>query len=567
MAIFKVPDLGGASDVEVIEILVSPGDAVSQEQPLIVLETDKASMEIPADADGVIDKLLINVGDKVNQGDDYIEYQTTTRQDVSSSDEDDSSKSTAPQASTAASQEVARQSADTEVQQKTTQTVAIPDLGGTSAVTVIEICVVPGDRVAAEDTLVILESDKATMDIPSPLAGEVSQIHLQLGDQVSEGDALIDVLVSAADQVESAAPASDQAMSEHVSYDSQPRESQALESDNEHHNEHHSNSSQQTSQSVNPQSSSSVADSVPSKDVYAGPVVRMLARELGVDLALVKGTGRRQRITKDDVHQFVKQHLQSSAHQASASSAAMALPKVASVDHSQFGEVSEQPLNAIKRATAAAMTTAMLNVPQVTHFDQAAVDDLESFRQAYNAQRSAQDVKLSLVPLVIKALAVLLDRYPAFKASLSDDGQSLIHKHYCHIGVAVNTDKGLLVPVIRNVDQLGVRAIAEQLQHKAQLAREGKLSLDDMQGGCFTVSSLGGIGGSGFTPIVNPPQVAILGLSVAAMQPTWNGEAFVPKLMLPLSLSYDHRVVDGAEAAEFSRQLAVCLEDVRRLLL
>jgi len=292
--------------------------------------------------------------------------------------------------------------------------------------------------------------------------------------------------------------------------------------------------------------------------------VRKLARELGVDLTQVTSSGRKQRITKEDVQQFVKQRLITPA---SVVGSGAGIPAVPAVDFSKFGSVHQEPLNNIKRATAKAMTAAWLNVPQVTQFDQADITELERYRKSQNEAYQSQELRFSIVPFVLKALAKVIREFPQFGASLSADGESLVFKDYVHIGVAVDTPKGLLVPVIRDVDRLSVTEITQQLNEKAQYARDGKLTLQDMQGGCFSLSSLGGIGGTAFTPIVNPPEVAILGLSKAQMQPVWNGETFVPKLMLPLSLSYDHRVIDGAEAARFSQRLVACLQDLRNVLM
>ncbi|MEE3189338.1 MAG: 2-oxo acid dehydrogenase subunit E2, partial [Pseudomonadota bacterium] len=312
-----------------------------------------------------------------------------------------------------------------------------------------------------------------------------------------------------------------------------------------------------SSQSASAKSNAAAAS--PSKQVHAGPAVRKVAREFGVDLALVAGSGPKGRVLKEDVQAFVKERVNGPA-----TAGGTGIPAVPEIDFSQFGPVTTEALNNIKRATARSMTTAWLNVPQVTQFDHADITGLEAFRKEQNANG---DVRYSIVPFVLKAIAKLLKEFPTFNASLAPDGESLIMKGYVHIGVAVDTPKGLLVPVIRDVDQKSVTEITLELGNKASLAREGKLSLKDMQGGCFSLSSLGGIGGTAFTPIVNPPEVAILGLSRSEMKPVWNGSEFVPRLMLPLSLSYDHRVIDGAEAPRVSQKHVSYLEDMRQLLM
>ncbi|QQD23511.1 dihydrolipoyllysine-residue acetyltransferase [Venatoribacter cucullus] len=438
-------------------------------------------------------------------------------------------------------------------------TLKIPDLGGSSQVEVIELMVQAGEQVSADQGVLVLETDKATMEIPAEQAGVITKLLVKVGDKVSTGDAFAELDASAA-----AAKPAEEKPAEEKPAEEKPAAAPAGKTAAET-TPVTTPAAPATAQPVSSASAPAAADmaSASSDDsVHAGPAVRKLARELGADLAQIKGSGNRGRIQKEDVHAFVKQRMQSGA-----ASGGSGVPAVPEVDFSQFGPVHTQPLNNVKRATARAMTIANLNVPQVTQFDQADITDLEAYRVQQNARYAKQGIKFSLVPFVLKALAHCLREFPTFNASLNRNGEELILKDYVHIGVAVDTPKGLLVPVLRDVDKKTVTEITQELQEKAVLAREGKLPLAQMQGGCCSLSSLGGIGGTAFTPIVNPPEVAILGLSKATMQPVWDGQSFVPRLMLPLSLSYDHRVIDGAEAARFSQRLVACLQDLREIIM
>lgn len=554
-----VPDLGGAEQVEVIEILVASGDQVEAEESIIVLETDKATMEIPSPLNGTISSLSIKVGDKVNEGDQYGEIETSEANAESKVDSPESEEQVNIEKPSQAEQSPEAESASSNVgsdavsnigSEETTsiEIIPVPDLGGSDQVEVIELLVKVGEEVDAEQSVLTLETDKASMEIPAGKSGRVEKILLTLGDKVSVGDAMIELLVSQSSDAQNIAGNKD---------NSETSNTTAASKVNSTENSTLKNSTENKSAT----SSSPVEDVKPSGHVHAGPAVRKLAREFGVDLALVKGSGARGRVTKDDVQNHVKAALQNP--QVAGGSG---IPKVAEIDFSKFGETEVVSLNKIKLATAKNLTAAWLNAPQVTQFDQADISELEAFRKQVNAKPNTEQ-KLSAVPFVMKALAMTMKEFPQFNASLSADGQSLIYKKYTNIGVAVDTPGGLLVPVIRDVDQKTVTEIAQDLNQKAQKAREGKLGLADMQGGCLSVSSLGGIGGTAFTPIVNAPEVAILGLSRAEMKPMWNGSEFVPKLILPLSLSYDHRVIDGAEAARFSQRLAELLGDIRHLVL
>ena len=549
MTTLKIPDLGGSSNVEVIEVLVSEGDSVEKEQALIVLETDKATMEIPAEDEGTVTGVLVKVGDKVSQGDDFIELKA-----ASTSEDSNTSSDSVNEDSEAPGDDAAPEAGDTDEPAQNSapangsesKTIPVPDLGGSKDVEVIEVSVRVGEEVDEEQSVITLETDKASMEIPAGVAGKVEEILVKMGDKVSEGDPMVVIKTAA-----SAAPKQD---SKAI-----PASAESSNSANKPDSAAAPSASEATSAKSQAAPASSAVASSPSKQIHAGPAVRKIAREFGVDLALVAGSGPKGRVLKEDVQAFVKERVNGPA-----ATGGSGIPAVPEVDFSQFGPVTKEALNSIKRATARSMTTAWLNVPQVTQFDHADITGLEAFRKEQNAN---SDVRYSIVPFVLKAIAKLLKEFPTFNASLAPDGESLIMKGYIHIGVAVDTPKGLLVPVIRDVDQKSVTEITQELSDKANLAREGKLSLKDMQGGCFSLSSLGGIGGTAFTPIVNPPEVAILGLSRSEMKPVWNGSEFIPRLMLPLSLSYDHRVIDGAEAARFSQKLVSYLEDMRQLLM
>ncbi|MGK0248288.1 MAG: pyruvate dehydrogenase E2 component (dihydrolipoamide acetyltransferase) [Oleispira sp.] len=546
-----VPDLGGAEQVEVIEILVAAGDQVAAEEGIIVLETDKATMEIPSPFDGTISSLSLKIGDKLNEGDQYGEIETGVSGSSSAADSDALTKPEDQQQEIINSNDEKTETvhepvSDSDISVDLVESsgshieiISVPDLGGADQVEVIELLVKIGEEVDAEQSVLTLETDKASMEIPAGKAGRIEKILLTLGDTVSVGDAMIELRVSESSLKPEPEPS--------LQTTEPPAAVRAPKSSSVDKNDA-------------PKASAQVDDSKPSGKVHAGPAVRKLARELGVDLSTVQGKGVRGRVTKDDVQHYVKNTLQNPTVSGSG------IPKVATVDFSKFGEIETAGLNKIKLATAKNMTAAWLNVPQVTQFDQADITELEAFRKQINSRPNTEQ-KLSAVPFVMKALARAMKEFPQFNASLSPNGQSLIYKKYLNIGVAVDTPNGLLVPVIRDVDKKSITEIAKDLTDKAQRARTGKLGLADMQGGCLSVSSLGGIGGTAFTPIVNAPEVAILGLSRAEMKPVWNGSDFVPKLMLPLSLSYDHRVIDGAEAARFSQRLVVLLGDIRHLIL
>lgn len=519
----KVPDIGGAEGVEVIEISVKVGDVLAEGDSIVVLETDKASMEIPADKAGKVVAINVKVGDKVSQNDVLIDVEA----DAGSAP----APAPAPQATTPSSAPAASVSnAGAEIN------MLVPDIGGAEGVEVIEISVKPGDEVAAGESLIVLETDKASMEIPAEAAGKIISLAVKVGDKVSQG-AVIGVLATtggapapAAIPATAAAPAAAPAPKAEV-----PKAAPAP-----------------------------VADAEQTGDVYAGPAVRKLARQLGVDMGKVSGTGPRGRLQKDDVRNYVKPIVIAAQSGASVGSG---IPRVPAVDFAKFGEIETVKMSKVKKITADNMTRNWLNVPHVTQWDDADITDLEAFRNGLKAEAEKRGSKLTPLPFIMKACAAALIAEPTFNVSLHHDGESIVQKKYVHIGIAVDTPNGLMVPVIRNVDKKGLWELTDEINAIAKKARDGKLLPADMQGGCFTISSLGAAGGNGFTPIVNAPEVAILGVSRAQMKPVWNGKEFIPRNMLPLSLSYDHRAINGADAGRFFTYLTAVIADVRRLLL
>lgn len=422
----------------------------------------------------------------------------------------------------------------------------IPAMGSNSQAEVIEVLIAQGDSLEVEQSTLVLESEKATIEVPANVAGVVTKLLVKVGDKFKGGEVYAEIEQPLGGLTEpTAKPLPEPSGKSAVIEPPAPVSTTPT---------------QVKQQDAAPVPAANPALAAAAEEVYAGPAVRRMARELGVDLAQLTGSGLKNRIQKEDVQQFVKQRLQNMEQVAG-------IPRVATIDFSQYGPIKEQPLNNIKRATAKAMTLAHLNVPQVTQFDEADITELEAFRVQQNTLAAKQNIKYSIVPFVLKVLARCLRDYPNFNASLNAQADALIIKDYVHLGVAVDTPKGLLVPVLRDVDKLSVGQIQQQLQDKAERARAGQLTLEEMQGANMSLSSLGGIGGTAFTPIVNPPEVAILGLSKATIKPVWQEDQFVPRLMLPLSLSYDHRVIDGAEAARFSQALVKYLQDLRHLLM
>ena len=546
----KVPDLGGADEVEIIEIIVSEGDSVEEEDPILTVESDKASVELPAPAAGKITKITVKVGDKVKEGD--VIGMLAASGDAGGSDDAADDKSEQTEEKSEAPSEARSEDAKPAPKKKKsggsrTEVVKVPSLDGFEDVPVIEINVAEGDTVGEEDPLVTVESDKATMEIPSPYAGKIGKILVKEGDKLSEGSDLLEMTIEDdGDDEGESEDSGDSARAD--SQESKPEKSQGKQESE-----------------PQPQGSTYEPPS-PGTKVHAGPAVRKLARELGADLTRVKGSGPKGRIVKDDVHAYVKSQLQQ-AQQGSGVATGSGIPGVKLPDFSQFGEIEREGMSRMMAATATNMQRSWLNVPHVTQFDDADITEMEAFRKGQKAAGEKRGVKMTPLPFLLKACAAALAELPQFNVSLDMERKEVVRKKYIHIGIAVDTPHGLMVPVIRNVDQKGLWELAAESAELAQKARDKQLKPAEMQGACFTITSLGGIGGTAFTPIVNTPEVAILGVSKASMKPVWDGKEFQPRLMLPLSLSYDHRAVNGADAARFTNLLTQLLGDIRTLLL
>ncbi|MCO7200694.1 MULTISPECIES: pyruvate dehydrogenase complex dihydrolipoyllysine-residue acetyltransferase [Pseudoalteromonas] len=524
-----VPDIGG-DEVEVTEILVAAGDVVEEEQSLITVEGDKASMEVPAPFAGTIKEVKINAGDKVSTGSLIFIFEVAGSGDA---------PATTEAAEAPAEEQAPAASAEKEVH--------VPDIGG-DEVEVTEIMVAVGDSVEDEQSLITVEGDKASMEVPAPFAGTIKEIKVNAGDKVSTGS-LIFVF-----EVKGAAPAPQAA----AKTEAKPAQSAAP-----------------AAKAEAPKASAQKDDFVANDQyAHASPVVRRLAREFGVNLARVKGTGRKNRVLKEDVQNYVKELVKQVesgqiAKGGNTGGGELGLIPWPKVDFSKFGEIEEKKLSRINKLSGANLHRNWVQIPHVTQFDEADITELEAFRKEQNvlAEKKKMGVKITPLVFVMKAAAKALEEFPTFNSSLSEDGESLILKKYVHIGIAVDTPNGLVVPVVRDVNKKGIIEISRELMEISKKARDGKLTSADMQGGCFTISSLGGIGGTAFTPIVNAPEVAILGVSKSDFKPKWNGKEFEPRLMVPLSCSYDHRVIDGALAARFTVTLANYLSDIRQLVM
>ena len=537
-----VPDIGDAADVDVIEILVSAGDSVEAEDGLITLETDKATMDVPSPKAGKVVEVKVKEGDKVSEGSLVLILEVAG-----------SGGSAAPKADSTPAPQAAAEDSSAEPAGEEEIEVTVPDIGDASDVDVIEILVAEGDTVAVEDGLITLETDKATMDVPSPKVGVVTKLLVKSGDKVSKGDKVCMLKVAgsakpAPAKADSAASASKADSAPAASKPAEPKKAPVP---------HH------PSAGTKPKTGK----------VHASPSVRRLAREFGVDLSEVPGSGPKNRILKEDVQAYVKEELSRPRTTAPAAGSGnggglqvLAQPKV---DFAKFGEIEEKPLTRIQKISGPNLHRNWVTIPHVTQFEEADITDLEAFRKEQNAIAEKRKLGVKITPLVfmMKAAADALRAYPIFNTSLGESGDTLIQKKYIHIGIAVDTPGGLVVPVVRDVDKKGIYELSEELMQISIKARDGKLKAADMQGSCFTISSLGGIGGTAFTPIVNAPDVAILGVSKSDMKPKWNGKEFIPRLTVPLSLSYDHRVIDGAVAARFAVHLKSVLEDLRQLIL
>ncbi|MCE7588085.1 pyruvate dehydrogenase complex dihydrolipoyllysine-residue acetyltransferase [Vibrio fluvialis] len=530
----NVPDIGG-DEVEVTEIMVAVGDTVSEEQSLITVEGDKASMEVPAPFAGTVKEIKIASGDKVTTGSLIMVFEV-----AGSGAPAAAAPAAAAPAQAAAPAAAPAVAADKEVN--------VPDIGG-DEVEVTEIMVAVGDMVSEEQSLITVEGDKASMEVPAPFAGKVKAIKVAAGDKVSTGSLIMVFEVAGAAPAAVSTPAQAAAPAAAAPKVEAPAAAApaAATGDFQENNEY----------------------------AHASPVVRRLAREFGVNLSKVKGSGRKSRILKEDVQNYVKEALKrlesgaASAASGKGDGAALGLLPWPKVDFSKFGETEIQPLSRIKKISGANLHRNWVMIPHVTQWDNADITELENFRKEQNAIEAKKDSGMKITPLVfiMKAAAKALEAFPAFNSSLSEDGESLILKKYVNIGIAVDTPNGLVVPVFKDVNKKGIYELSEELAVVSKKARAGKLTAADMQGGCFTISSLGGIGGTAFTPIVNAPEVGILGVSKSEIKPVWNGKEFAPRLQLPLSLSYDHRVIDGAEGARFITYLNGCLSDIRRLVL
>jgi len=539
-----IPDLGGDTDVDLIEIMVSIGDTVEVEDGLITLETEKASMDVPTTHAGIIKEILVEVGAKVNSGDliARIEVEDTTDSKTEEKPAPSPEQSVAKEAPAV---EKAVEETPTIIEESITtviENVYVPDIGGDTDVDVIEVMISVGDHIDFDDGLITLETEKASMDVPAPFAGEVVELFINPGDKASAGTLIAKVEKQVV--TSNAVPVQKQASS---TVASTPTKEEV---------------SQPTATPVT--NTSSVKLDTPSTKIYASPSVRRIAREFGVDLAFVKGSARKNRIIKDDIKAYVKEQLSNPKGQGG-SGLGFDLPELKEIDFSKFGEIEKVELSRIQKISGPSLHRNWLAMPHVTQFDEADITELEKFRKEQNSL--ADGFKLSPLVFVVKAVAKALEIHPKFNASLGSDGNSLIMKKYFHIAIAVDTPNGLVVPVIKDVDKKGFKEIALEMAEISQKARDGKLKSTDMQGASFTISSLGGIGGTYFTPIINAPEVAILGLSKSEMKPKWNGESFDPALMLPLSLSYDHKVIDGADGARFTTTLSKLLGDIRLLSL
>jgi len=537
----SVPDIG-ADSAKVIEILVNVGDTVSTEDPLITLESDKASMDVPSPYDGVINEISVLIDQDISEGTLILKLDThSTESDTGSTTEIAPAEPSAPNPPTSDA------TSSSDPVRAEIVNVHIPDIGGDSA-KVIEILVEAGDKIEIEDPLVTLESDKASMDVPSSVAGVIQSIDVSIDQDVEEGTLVATVQAVAAN--DNSIIANDETKDDSADVAKT----------------HATMIKQQNSSNTN-QVKPAAAPVAPQGKSHASPSIRRFARELGVDLGLVSGSGRKGRVTHEDVKGFVKEALSKPAQPTQSSGSGAGIPQVPAQDFSRYGEIDIQPLNKIKRLTAENLHRSWLNVPHVTHSDESNISDLESFRKQLNSEYAKQnrDIKLSPLAFIVKAVVNGLQQYPQFNSSLEPGGENLIYKKYFNVGIAVDTPNGLVVPVVKDADKKSVAEIAKEMGELAKKARDKKLTMNDMSGACITISSLGGIGGTGFTPIVNTPEVAILGVSRSKIQPVWNGSEFEPGMILPLSLSYDHRVIDGAEAARFTRHIAAVLEDVRRL--
>lgn len=550
----KIPDLGGG-EVDVIEVCVKVGDVIAKEDSLVVVESDKASMEIPSPQAGKVLSISVKDGSTVSEGDVILELEVeadavadnTEAQSPEKAEATETSKPETLKSETADKAEpVSIKDEKPAAAGLKRETIEVPDIGGSGEIEVIEVCIAEGDEISEGDSLVVLESDKASMEIPSPHSGKILSVAIKVGDSAKQGTIIAEIeYQSSAEQLE-------------------PEKTAAVASEKPAQTAEKSMAPAASPAPVANKSEPAAPTVVSHADVYAGPAVRKLAREFGLELEQVTGTGPRGRILKEDLQQFVKD-LATGKSAAAASGAG--IPAIPDIDYSQFGEIDVQATTKLAKLTAANMHRSWLNLPHVTQFDDVDISELEDFRASVKKESEQRGVKLTPLPFLLKAAALALRTYPKFNASLSSDGESMIFKKYVNIGIAVDTPAGLMVPVIRDVDKKSLWELATESAELAQKAKSRKLKPADMQGGCFTISSLGNIGGTGFTPIINAPEVAIMGVSKLAVKPQWNGSEFIPRKMLPVSLSYDHRAINGVDAGQFFTFMGELLTDIRRLLL
>ncbi|WGJ92591.1 dihydrolipoyllysine-residue acetyltransferase [Achromobacter mucicolens] len=553
----KVPDIGDFKEVEVTEVLVAVGDTIKAEQSLITVESDKASMEIPASQGGVVKSISVKVGDKVAEGAVVLEVEAAeadagaAKEEAPKAESKPAAKEEPKQAAAAASKAEASAPAAASGPVE----IEVPDIGDFKEVEVIEVMVAVGDTIKAEQSLITVESDKASMEIPASQGGVVKEVKVKVGDKVAKGSVV--VVVEGGAQA-AAAPAA-------------KSEAAAPAAKSEAKAEAKPEAAASSAPAARPAPAAALEDAnlKPGQLPHASPSVRKFARELGVNLSKVKGTGPKERITADDVRGFVKQALSAAPAAAaaggSADGAALGLLPWPKVDFTKFGPIEAKPLSRIKKISGANLHRNWVMIPHVTNNDEADITDLEALRVTLNKENEKSGIKVTMLAFLIKAVVAALKKFPEFNASL--DGDNLVLKQYYHIGFAADTPNGLVVPVIRDADKKGILQIAQEMTDLSKKARDGKISPAEMQGGCFSISSLGGIGGTSFTPIINAPEVAILGVSRSSHKPVWDGKQFVPRLMVPLSLSYDHRVIDGASAARFNAYLGALLADFRRIAL
>ena len=599
----KVPDIGDFDSVEVIEVLVSKGDTIEQEQPLITLESDKATLEVPSTIAGKITEMKVSEGDTVSEGDVIALVEAADEDDDSDDDDDgeaddaeasdddaddgDESEDDAEEENDDSDVDESADDADDAQEDDTddedaggeTIEVKVPDIGDFDAVEVIEVLVAKGDEVEEEQPLITLESDKATLEVPSSAAGKITEMKVSEGDTVSEGD-VIAMLEKAGGQSSGGdkkkSSKQDKASSKKSGDGDRAKKDKKDDKADKNKSEDNSSKKDDAPKKQAAKDDSGDASKLDNVDeerfgkAHASPSVRKYARELGADLGHVDGSGRKGRITVEDVQSYVKKALSQAQSGGGASAPAGgggSVPAQPDIDFSQFGEVETVELARIRKMSAKAVHKNWLLIPHVTQFDNADITDLEDFRQANKEKAKAEGVKLTPLAFLLKASAAALKAFPDLNSSLTADGEHLVHKKYVNIAVAVDTPNGLLMPVVKDVDKKGIYEIARDLDDVSTRAREGKIKGDDMKGACFSISSLGGVGGTAFTPIVNSPEVGILGVSKHSMQPVWNGSEFEPRLILPLSFSYDHRVIDGAKAARITGFLSEKLSDLRTLLL